>query len=115
MRAVITRTRDEVIKLWIKALRSGKYKQTIGSLRNSKGFCCLGVLCDLASKDGGPKWEQGYGTNMSFDGHQCLLPNPIHHFVFDAAESHDPRGLVRDNDSGRSFAEIADRIERELL
>lgn len=35
------------IKTWIKALRSGDYKQTIGKLQNEFGFCCLGVACDL--------------------------------------------------------------------
>lgn len=36
---------------WIKALRSGKYEQSKGSLTNGVGFCCLGVLCDLYSKE----------------------------------------------------------------
>lgn len=32
---------------WIKALRSGDYEQSVGSLYDSDdgGFCCLGVLC----------------------------------------------------------------------
>lgn len=31
---------------WLKALRSGEYKQTVGTLYDEKtqGFCCLGVL-----------------------------------------------------------------------
>lgn len=32
---------------WTKALRSGKYKQTQGALHNKKGYCCLGVACEL--------------------------------------------------------------------
>lgn len=32
---------------WVAALRSGKYQQTTGQLRNEKGFCCLGVLLDV--------------------------------------------------------------------
>lgn len=33
---------------WIRALRSGKYKQAIGRLENfSGGFCCLGVSCKI--------------------------------------------------------------------
>lgn len=36
---------------WIKALRSGRYKQTTGRLRkkiNGKyRYCCLGVLCKI--------------------------------------------------------------------
>ena len=37
------------LKKWIKALRSGKYKQTKDTLCNDKrnSFCCLGVLCDV--------------------------------------------------------------------
>jgi len=40
-----------VMKKWVEALRSGKYKQTESGLANSKGFCCLGVLCEVAIKD----------------------------------------------------------------
>ena len=44
-----------VIKRWVKALRSGKYKQGLGALKatDSEGkprYCCLGVLCDLHAK-----------------------------------------------------------------
>lgn len=40
------------MKKWVKALRSGKFKQGRGTLKqyNSKGVaqhCCLGVLCEL--------------------------------------------------------------------
>ena len=37
---------------WVKALRSGKYKQAVGDLQNEVGYCCLGVLCDLGKKEG---------------------------------------------------------------
>lgn len=44
--------RKEVMKKWVKALRSGKFKQGQGTLKqfNKKGqeqHCCLGVLCEL--------------------------------------------------------------------
>jgi hypothetical protein len=44
--------RKDVAKKWVKALRSGKYKQGQGYLKqfNSKGqprHCCLGVLCEI--------------------------------------------------------------------
>ena len=38
----------EAVKPWVKALRSGKYKQIINSLEKSTGLCCLGVLCKIA-------------------------------------------------------------------
>lgn len=45
---------------WVAALRSGKYVQTKSALHaveaddfgNQPGYCCLGVLCDLAAQDG---------------------------------------------------------------
>jgi hypothetical protein len=42
---------------WLEALRSGKYKRGTGTLKakqlGEKGYryCCLGVLCDLYSKE----------------------------------------------------------------
>ena len=48
--------KQNIMKKWIKALRSGKYKQGEGTLKqyDSKGqaqHCCLGVLCDLYNQD----------------------------------------------------------------
>lgn len=41
-------------KLWVEALRSGKYKQNrLGWLRIDGRYCCLGVLADVA----GCEWE----------------------------------------------------------
>lgn len=37
---------------WINALLSGEYKQGNNALHINKQFCCLGVLCDLAEKEG---------------------------------------------------------------
>src|ERR1700686_4750231 len=43
-------------RAWVRALRSGKYKQTKNTLVRTTvkgkplGYCCLGVLCDLAAK-----------------------------------------------------------------
>ena len=49
---------DKRVKaLWIEALESGEYEQTTGQLRyqyedQKPAFCCLGVLCEVAVKDG---------------------------------------------------------------
>ena len=37
---------------WTKALRSGKYSQARGRLKDHDRHCCLGVLCELAIKVG---------------------------------------------------------------
>lgn len=44
--------KKSVAMKWVKALRSGKYKQGEPmKLKDSNGeFCCLGVLCDISGK-----------------------------------------------------------------
>lgn len=48
--------RPEVKRQWLAALRSGEYEQGREYLHFVEGggefYCCLGVLCDLAVKDG---------------------------------------------------------------
>lgn len=40
---------QDVIRLWAARLRSGKYAQGHGRLRDGNNrYCCLGVLCELA-------------------------------------------------------------------
>jgi len=41
-----------VMKKWVAALESGEYKQGIGQLREGNTYCCLGVLCEIAKKEG---------------------------------------------------------------
>ena len=40
---------------WIKALRSGKFKQTTGTLQDRNGYCCLGVACEVVIPKGKKK------------------------------------------------------------
>jgi hypothetical protein len=37
---------------WVRALRSGKFRQTRGKLGKRGAYCCLGVACELAVKAG---------------------------------------------------------------
>jgi hypothetical protein len=56
---------------WIKALRSGKYKQGQGKLQYADSYCCLGVLCKIAPKNVTKQYWQGTiksglaGTSLS--------------------------------------------------
>lgn len=43
---------QELKDKWLKALRSGEYSQTSCTLKDSDGFCCLGVLCDVIDPNG---------------------------------------------------------------
>lgn len=56
---------ERIKKLWVEALRSGEYPQTSGCLRDGKGFCCLGVLCDLFSKETGQNWDNHHFLERS--------------------------------------------------
>lgn len=97
---------------WIKALRSGEYEQGVNRLKRDGKFCCLGVLCDIS---GMAEWE-----GNAYMGNESILP-------YELAEKMGitPWGdlafgltfgltLTHLNDSGRSFGDIADIIEKEL-
>lgn len=42
--------KKSIMTKWVKALRSGEYKQGFGYLCNEGNHCCLGVLCEIAPK-----------------------------------------------------------------
>lgn len=115
----IFRTPLEVLDLWIAALRSGEYTQTVGKLKRSapapEGFCCLGVLCDLARKDGGEDWEEDecYPGQWYYKRRSARGGRPIASYISLTAE--DRSLLIRFNDSDRkTFSQIADYIEKNF-
>lgn len=73
---------EDLLKSWLKALRSGKYVQGRNHLRCGDYFCCLGVLCDLV-KDDHSRWlavekdhisQYSYAGGMAEDG---ILPDAL--------------------------------------
>lgn len=118
---------DPVIKkAWVGALRSGKYTQGRHALRETVGdkvtHCCLGVLCELAAEANVVTAEEQAvdDSNVSyavFGGDSAFLPAS----VMDWSGVDHPKGgwlgdecdtLTGLNDSGHTFAEIADIIEQ---
>jgi hypothetical protein len=110
-------------RLWVEALRSGKYPQsTRHNLHDDYGFCCLGVACEIS---GLGKWDRdeltkrwlydasgdaGHGADlpelvMSYYGMRDSL-GMLHHI-----RSTDALYLL--NDQGVPFPKIADIIESE--
>lgn len=66
--------KPEVKTAWVTALRSGEYMQTSHVLtRAQESYCCLGVLCDLAVKEGYGNWEPYDGD----EGYQYEGPDGI--------------------------------------
>lgn len=103
---------------WIKALRSGKYKQGPGQLREGNNFCCLGVLCDLYSKKKGVKWEKSIDNTMQIDGATGVLPFNVMNWA--GLSSSNPiingNSLSHHNDfQNKDFKEIADLIDENIL
>jgi hypothetical protein len=43
--------KKSVAMKWVKALKSGKFKQGQSKLQRDNKFCCLGVLCKIAPKE----------------------------------------------------------------
>ena len=121
--------RRENRRKWVEALRSGKYKQTSGSLHDDNGFCCLGVACEIS---GLGEWERdaifGNQTDYRYMGKTGSLPAPVAAWLgltsksptWDEGKWSESGNITDDmddnlavrNDEGVTFAEIADIIER---
>jgi len=132
--------KKDIAKKWVKALRSGKYKQGKGYLKqfNSKNeprHCCLGVLCELYNdtmKKNHKKTlyteemqDNSSGTSfIRFDLVDGGLPkavrkwadiiNPLGEFQVSCGEYDIEECLADLNDSGKKFSTIADIIEKNV-
>lgn len=123
--------RESVAK-WVAALRSGEYLQGRGMLANGGKYCCLGVACDLAVKDGVPvnvderaccgELRPCGNTTVYFDDEGTYLPTSV--MMWLGTNERNPSAryadkeytLSRLNDDGAfSFLDIADIIERNYL
>jgi hypothetical protein len=123
----------------IAALRSGEYKQTQLALRKGGAFCCLGVACELYRKEeSAGYWDEDNWFVLDVEWGPSLQSEELPETVADwygfsttdgrwlgnflrlprkdvLTTSDDPLGMVMSlmaaNDSGYTFAEIADIIE----
>jgi len=127
--------RKEIADKLVSALRSGEYSQTTGRLRDGDSYCCLGVLCDIAVKEGVIQpWELvkvSYGYRYGFNvpvvesegetyNESSVLPYEVRIWAgmkhangsYDNVYSSETESLSSDNDNGASFYEISYTIER---
>lgn len=116
-------SRKDVVA-WIKALRSGKYKQTTGRLHatprdedcDNGGYCCLGVFANtkdaLTEKDGSSYFTV---NEIMLSTHTLTVDKGVPHFLPRALQ--DEYANLNDGASGgitHTFAQIADRIEKDF-
>jgi len=114
----------DIAKKWVAALRSGEYEQGIEALCQEGKFCCLGVLCELASNEGVVSRtvingdDAVYGIDLQRD----YLPHEVQKWSGVRCSSGEytalvdgsryEKSLVGHNDvDNLSFDEIADIIE----
>ncbi len=109
---------NPVIKeLWLIALRSGDYTQGIHALREGEGsYCCLGVLCDIHSKEKGISWRKNEVGSYVYIKDMSVLPTDVMEWA--GLKEHNPAiagtWLAVLNDDGRDFKYLSDLIEKEL-
>lgn len=113
---------------WIDALESGEYAQTREKLRDNEGYCCLGVLCDIWSKESnrGSWGENDLQGDFLVDGKvKGYIPKEVKEWLGIEITNTDPfcvyRGTIEEtslidmNDSGRkNFKEIATAIKEGM-
>lgn len=106
---------------WIDGLENGEYPQGTDRLCSPAGYCCLGVACELFRKHEGesslPKDDRGdyciYGSRD--DRSADALPFVVKRWLglFNNIGSFDGGSLLKLNDDGTSFQEIAKVIASE--
>lgn len=118
----------DIADRWVAALRSGKYEQGTGLLRQrhldgSEEFCCLGVLCELYLEDHpgsqlAPVFRPDLKPADSDNGDmyrygECsdLPPDEVQEWA--GISSNSCSALSEENDTGKSFEQLADLIDEE--
>lgn len=119
----------EIAQQWVNALRSGEYVQGTGRLHykvdDTDNFCCLGVLCDLAYKNGKVNKIQKSGGVIGYGSQFRMTSLPEEVVNWADLNSQDPHLVTMDglmlsasalNDGeGWTFDEIADAIGEKFL
>lgn len=107
-------------RAWLEALESGAYQQTSNFLKTDRGFCCLGVACELFAPD---QWvrvgeEDGHPCHFKFGGEVGVLSMQVRDdygfFNLNGGPHGDAsvadRSLSMMNDDGCTFEEIAAKV-----
>lgn len=97
----------EFAEKWVAALRSGEYQQGSESLCYNDSYCCLGVACAISGVVNVPHQDWIKATTAK----DTSIPKIL---IGSAATSGLVYAVSTMNDSGSSFADIADWIEENV-
>jgi hypothetical protein len=120
---------------WVEALRSGEYTQAQNVLRkpNTNEMCCLGVLCDLYTKENadGGQWANTIEkvpankgpdvtgqpfVNQDQESYAVMPPGEVKNWSGLGLNRYDSfwGRLAEQNDAGATFNQIADLVEAKI-
>lgn len=108
---------QRIKNLWIKALRSGKFRQAKGKMRVGRGnniaYCCLGVLEQIRCNEKGVGFTSNGGlpSKATKKWAELYTRDPI---LEPGLEPGLGTSASEMNDADKKFSYIADRIEKYL-
>lgn len=133
MSSPLGRLKPEIKVRWRAALESQEYLQSKARLKSPKGFCCLGVLGDLAVEDGVASWNEGDSIVVkstgqrernafpkdllpwAFEGVSMTgIPDQVNFVYFTNGDLSETSCLTTENDVGLTFPEISKLIEQHF-
>ncbi|BDA70210.1 hypothetical protein CAL7716_043760 [Calothrix sp. PCC 7716] len=106
----------ELVKKWVDALRSGKYKQDTCQLKTDNGYCCMGVAVEVH-----PEWKFSTVKRRYINDEEKLIGVENEYPSTEMLQDFGvpiklARRLIQMNDiDDLPFKLIADYVEKELL
>jgi hypothetical protein len=80
--------KEDIKAQWVAALRSGEFEQGKTALKTNEGsYCCLGVLCELAVREGVAVAVPSIGKDNEFSAHSNNYFGPGPDWDSDGMES----------------------------
>ena len=122
-------TRQQFVREWVAALRSGKFAQTTGRLHKTpdpsgvyghptrRTYCCLGVACEVARAHGSRLAARDLGRDgvVPRDWLKKFLGSTDPELRYSKAAAGRVRASVLNDRKKLSFRQIASAIERTFL
>jgi hypothetical protein len=112
----------DVRRKWVTALKSGKYVKCTSRMHavvnGTHQFCALGVLCDIAEKEGITRIthtvDLGDGMHsVAYDDHFTMLPRKV--MAWAGLDKQMPTILFRDDDGDQQIISVAQMNDALML